>query len=232
MNQCQYSFERAGPPLTSAGAILIALHAKGENLSNLAPLLALANPGLAVYGVESNRPSRILPRSDRAWQADDIGRVWFLEHETGDIEPATFGDALAQIELFLIDTMKNEAGPGSQSPQVFFYGKGQGATIALTLLTLHPQHVFGVISLDGYLPVIPNAFDLLPRLSDHVDVSLNYGFSPSRIPDGHIQTTVEAFRQSACRLTLDDLNSGSEFPGCKIPSLLDGMRTRIRQPIS
>ena len=222
MNQCQYSFARAGPPLGSAESLLITLHAKDENLSDLAPLLALADSGLAVYGVESNRPARILPRADKAWKADDIGRIWFLEHETGNIEPATFGDALAQLELFLIDAIKNETGASDNVPRVFLYGTGQGATLALTLLTLHPDHIDGIISVDGQLPLIPGAFENRPMLSKRVRVSLNFNHSMFGIPDNRRDATIEAFRQSACRLELNYLE------GTGRPSL-DRIRILIGQ---
>jgi len=76
-------------------------------------------------------------------------RQWFLEWpgESGP-EPASFGRSLTDIEALLLDLYQ---GICRQCPPPIVFGIGQGATIALALVSLVPELLGGALLVDGRL---------------------------------------------------------------------------------
>lgn len=78
------------------------------------------------------------------------GYYWFIEHEPCQPEASTLGDALAQLELGLLEHEGQAGGAGFT-----LVGRGQGATVALLLAAGWPELVRAVVAIDGCLPELP-----------------------------------------------------------------------------
>lgn len=72
------------------------------------------------------------------------GHFWYIGPQDRP-ELSTFGDGLYQAEVLLLE----QAGAG----KVNLAGRGQGATVALTLAALWPDHVAEVAAWEGGLPL-------------------------------------------------------------------------------
>lgn len=88
------------------------------------------------------------------------GHFWYIGPQDRP-ELSTFGDGLYQAEILLLEQAEN--GP------VYLAGRGQGASIALTLAALWPDHVASVSAWQGGLPLnldrMPLEFGDLSTLS-------------------------------------------------------------------
>lgn len=78
------------------------------------------------------------------------GYYWFIEYGPCQPEASTLGDALAQLELGLLEH-EEQAGDAGFS----LVGRGQGATVALLLAAGWPELVRAVVAIDGCLPRLP-----------------------------------------------------------------------------
>ncbi len=78
-----------------------------------------------------------------------VGRRWYVTSIDGDVEPATFGDALAALEQLVIGVRET----WGEAP--LLVGEGQGGALALVLERLLPGDVASVRVRDAVLPQVP-----------------------------------------------------------------------------
>lgn len=78
-----------------------------------------------------------------------VGRRWYVTSIDGDVEPATFGDALAALEQLVLGVRET----WGDAP--LLVGEGQGGALALVLERLLPGDVAGVRVRDAELPQVP-----------------------------------------------------------------------------
>ncbi|MDQ0473945.1 hypothetical protein [Labrys wisconsinensis] len=89
--------------------------------------------------------------------ADTLGHFWFLGPYDRP-EPTTFGDGLHHLETLLVDLSF-----GAGKARSFIIGKGEGGVMALTLATIWPELLAGVVSIDGPLPQTLGSLPIEPR---------------------------------------------------------------------
>ncbi|MCD9029146.1 hypothetical protein LDO26_13150 [Luteimonas sp. BDR2-5] len=107
----------------------------------------------------SDRLRSIAVRSPRLQMigALPLGYFWFLgPFERPEL--TTFGDGLGQLETLLLELC-----PGRDTRRAWLAGQGEGGTMALTLASLWPERVAGVISIDGPLPANLDTMPVHPK---------------------------------------------------------------------
>jgi len=86
---------------------------------------------------------------------DDLGASgysWYGNQQIGLPEPASLGDSLLQLELFVYEALDRQT---VDRHLPYLLGYDQGAVVALTQSLVIPDLLAGVISICGYLPRIP-----------------------------------------------------------------------------
>lgn len=77
-----------------------------------------------------------------------VGRRWYVVDLDGEIDPATFGDALYAVEQFVLGAHEQWGAPS------LLVGEGQGGALALALGLLLPERLAGVVTRDAAMPVV------------------------------------------------------------------------------
>ena len=132
-----------------ARGTLIALHADGADLDALAELLRAAAPGwdrVLLQAPRARNPVLSSGHGPAAWGVYR-GYAWYRGDDFRRPEPASFGDALWQLE----QVVREHAAAGP----VVVAGHREGAVLALAAVALLPGLLAGVVALDGDLPTIP-----------------------------------------------------------------------------
>ncbi|MDO8209515.1 hypothetical protein [Conexibacter sp. CPCC 206217] len=78
-----------------------------------------------------------------------VGRRWYVTGLDGEVEPATFGDALYALEQLVIGAHEQWGAPP------LLVGEGQGGALALALGQLLPERLAGVVARGAALPDVP-----------------------------------------------------------------------------
>ena len=159
------AFERAGlvygvvEPAAGGGA-----GATGRAAAGRAGTRPPAAPAVVLRGVESDgerltalagalAPARTLvvpqPLRHLYLSRAHVGQRWFVTSIDGDVEPATFGDALYAVEQLTTGARERWGAPP------LLVGHGQGGVLALALAAIAPELLAGVVALDATLPVVP-----------------------------------------------------------------------------
>lgn len=81
-----------------------------------------------------------------------VGYSWYIG-ETHRPAPYSFGVGLSELELFLLDTIDRRSHEDTALP--YLLGIGQGAGMALSIATVQPELLSGVIAVDSRLPIVP-----------------------------------------------------------------------------
>lgn len=138
---------------------VVLLHDRYDDLTALDAIARELEPDHAVLAI----------RGARTQIRDQFvhGYYWFIEHEPCHPEASTLGDALAQLELGLLE---HEAQAGDAG--FALVGRGQGATVALLLATGWPELVRAVVAIDGCLPPLPAGLAPDPERADGLRVLL------------------------------------------------------------
>jgi predicted esterase len=121
----------------------IALHADGadaEPLLELARALAPDARLCAPQAPRSRNPLLASGAGDPRWGAYR-GFSWYRASDDGTIEPASFGDSLAQLEALLRE-LASPAAP-------WLLGLGRGATLAIAAARSLPELVAGAVAIAG-----------------------------------------------------------------------------------
>jgi len=128
----------------TGGPTVVLLHERYEDLTALDDVAAQLETDHAVLAV----------RGARTQIRDQFvhGYYWFIEHEPCQPEASTLGDALAQLELGLLEHEADTDGAG-----FVLVGRGQGATVALLLAVGWPELVRAVVAIDGCDPTLVQA---------------------------------------------------------------------------
>jgi predicted esterase len=130
----------AGPG--AAAGTTIALAGVGTDAERLRALAAAVAPAHRVVVPE---PPRFLYLG-----RERVGQRWYVESIDGEIEPATFGDALYALEQLVLGAAERFGG----AP--LLVGEGvQGGGLALALALLLPERLAGVVAVDARLPEVP-----------------------------------------------------------------------------
>lgn len=161
------------PSAGSAGKVLplvVFLHDRGRTAADaVARARALFGEGPDVLAPQAARPCNPF-QSDLRSVAAYTGFSWYLGADHGRPEAASFGDALAQLDLFLRESALSgrvalprnvdrsdglaAAAPFPMSREVVIAGEGQGAVLALTLSLFAPEGLRGAVAIGGGLPSI------------------------------------------------------------------------------
>lgn len=132
-------------------AVIIAIHGFAEDLSDALELVKCVSEDILAYAPGAPRP--VSPRFS-ASQPANRAKLWYFE-QNGVIEPSLFGDSLRQLEALLLDVAEEALPELPEDTPLYLLGRNQGATLALTLASLWPELVDGVLSVDGSIPQIP-----------------------------------------------------------------------------
>jgi pimeloyl-ACP methyl ester carboxylesterase len=133
-------YEVRAPAGGEIGGTTIALggtHTDEERLAALAGATALD------HRVVLPEPLRFLYLS-----RDHVGRRWYVTSIDGEIEPATFADALYAVEQLAIAAHEEWDRPP------LLIGHGQGAELALALALLVPDRLAGVAAVGAAIPQV------------------------------------------------------------------------------
>lgn len=140
---------------------LITLHDHDQHGTDVAAWGVAANPDGEVLALESYKGVFVGKRI--------VGYTWFVGPPDRP-SPIFFGDALAEIERFLLDHAERPArrtrpqpdgqpdepgGDALQPPLPFLLGVGQGAIMALAAAAAAPDLLSGVIAIGATFPVVP-----------------------------------------------------------------------------
>jgi len=143
------------------------------------------------------------------------GFTWFHALERDEIEPATFGDSLWQLERFVLDLLEAQADPC----KLVLVGMAEGATLVLAAIPYLYDRIAGVIAIDGYLPTAswwtPPAVDL------------------DGLPVWLIQTSSGECDAHVARILSDRgarVRSAATETGSACDALRDGLATWLAEP--
>jgi len=134
-------YEVRAPGVGEAGGTTIALGGTHTDEARLAELARATAPDHRVVLPE---PLRFLYLS-----RDHVGRRWYVTSIDGEIEPATFGDALYAVEQLAIAAHETWDRPP------LLIGHGQGGELALALALLMPDMLAGVAAVGATIPQVP-----------------------------------------------------------------------------
>jgi pimeloyl-ACP methyl ester carboxylesterase len=118
--------------------------ALGGTHTGEARLAALARASAPDHRVVLPEPLRFLYLS-----RDHVGRRWYVTSIDGEIEPATFADALFAVEQLAI------AAHEQWDRRPLLIGHGQGGALALALALLVPDRLAGVAAVGAAIPRVP-----------------------------------------------------------------------------
>jgi pimeloyl-ACP methyl ester carboxylesterase len=118
--------------------------ALGGTQTDPARLASLARAIAPDHRVVLPEPLRFLYLS-----RDHVGRRWYVTGLDGEIEPATFADALYAVEQLAVAAHEQWDRP----PLVI--GHGQGGELALALALLVPERLAGVAAVGAAAPRVP-----------------------------------------------------------------------------
>jgi predicted esterase len=126
--------------------LLLFLHGRGADDEQFVGLNDSLQPRYDACLVRAPVPL-VPPTGPRSSAAE---RTWYLGRCIARAEPASFGNALWELERLLRDVRDRE---GAGRPLVLV-GRDQGAVLCLTMACIAPDWLAGVIAFDGDLPVI------------------------------------------------------------------------------
>jgi len=136
------------PPRQAAddAITIVGLHDQGFDLEQLRPLEEVLGSRFRLVTPQAPRSVTAASRGP-GYEVD--GYRWYCGEDATHPDVATFGESLWQVEQFLDDVIKREAG------RVILLGHGQGAMLAATMAGIMPDRLVGVAAIAGYVPEIP-----------------------------------------------------------------------------
>ncbi len=178
-------------------APLVALHGKGGDLGQIAPLCASLDPRLRIA----------VPQAHHALAAPD-GSSWSQAEELEQPEAGSFATAVEQVEEFVRDVM---ACRRSGEFRPLLLGYEQGAILALALAVRLAETLTGVIALRGALP---EPSDPLLRGADLTGLPVLLVADPEdeRLPRETLKATLSALKERGAVVDLADVDGLSEDP--------------------
>ncbi len=123
----------------------LALHGAGGGALQLVPLCQAIRPHFDGLALQGPRPRNALA-SGAAPAGTYGGYLWFRETADGQVEPASFGDSLAQAALHL------ERAGAHHGTRALVVGLGQGALLARALVAVAPERVAAAVVLRESAP--------------------------------------------------------------------------------
>jgi predicted esterase len=148
MSRSMLVYQELPPPDEGAVATIVALHGHGGTLDDLVPLCREIHRSVRIIAPQAARP---VNAAHRTYSLENPGGYrWYFGEPGTEPEPATFGESLWSVEQFVYD-VKERIG---QSEPIILLGVDQGARVALTMATIIPDCLAGVVAIRGSLPVI------------------------------------------------------------------------------
>lgn len=190
-------------------AVIIAIHGFAEDLSDALELVKGVSEDILAYAPGAPRP--VSPRFS-ASQPANRAKLWYFE-QNGVIEPTLFGDSLRQLEGLMLDVAEEALPELPEGTPLYLLGKGQGATLALTLASLWPELVDGVLSVDGSIPQIPGWDDPGGSLAGHKVALID---STTGVTNADNQTVTSA--------KLKEYGADVRTQQCDVSTLADALR--------
>ncbi len=133
---------------TAGTPTLIALHGSGGFADQLVPLCRGVCGSATVIAPQAARPLNMANRSYTP--EEDQGYRWYFGDRGAAPEPATLGESLWNLERFVSDVRARQPAQG----RLFLVGFEQGAVVAVTMATIVPDWLAGVVAIGGHLPEI------------------------------------------------------------------------------
>jgi predicted esterase len=202
-------YRRENESLAGTGPPLIVLHgyrARSDQLLSLARSLGWPGP---IYAPEAARPAQFM-RDEPYGVTIAAGQTWYLFSAVDEIEPATFGDSLAQIELFVRDAVAAATRDQASMPATLI-GFDQGAVLALSLGVAAPELVSAVVAIHGFLPSIPALGTLIGRL-DGVKVLLINDPASRTVPVRLTEATLARLAAAGAVVASKEVQGAAELP--------------------
>ena len=141
------------PASADPAGLLVLLHGRGADEADLYPLLDLLDPERRLLGVTPRGPLRLPPG----------GAHWYVVHEIGYPDPATFSATFAQVSSWLED-LQSETGVAASRTVLGGFSQGAVMALALGLARGRPRPA-AIVAFSGFVPTVPGLeLDLgLPR---------------------------------------------------------------------
>lgn len=154
-------------------ASVILLHGRYGDHTELDDLKEVAAEERSVYSLRA-------PRTQTSGH-DIVGYYWYVGDTPCQPEASTFGDALQQVERFILDRAEENSGEG-----FVLIGRDEGAVLALVLAGVWPELVRGVGAINPCVIDVPKSWELPQRSLDGMSVLLTASDSwdegsPSRL---------------------------------------------------
>lgn len=185
-------------------SLVLAIHGHGGDCEQLAPICSNFEPGVSAVLPQAWRPLNIHGMAE----AVHPGYSWYFSFSADEPEPATFGDCLIELESLIYDLVSDGA-----RERVAIVGFEQGATLALTLAGVLPEHLSAIVAIGGCVPHIkgwsPPAQDLLglPILMV-TDETAGAGLADLT------KRSVGSLEKLGARVHIEDRTSSSKNPLC------------------
>lgn len=192
--------------------MIIALHGYEGDAGQLLPFTRSLESVGRVLAPEGPRPSVAYGRTV-------TGRSWYAMQGLALPEPTSFGDALVEVEQFLLDTLKEEEEYRGGSPPLFLLGLDQGALLSLALACIWPEVLAGVVAIAGYLPQIPG-WTPEPRPMDALPILLVNDPEYRDVPISLQHDTEQALIARGAQVTAHSV-AGSRALPASLPTLVN-----------
>lgn len=114
---------------------------------------------------------------------DIVGYYWYVGDTPCQPETSTFGDALQQVERFILDRAEENSGAGFA-----LVGRDEGAVLALVLAGIWPELVRGVGAIDPCLVHIQESWELPQSALDGISVLLAASDSLEEVSSSRLES--------------------------------------------
>lgn len=209
MPYSQLVYRDLRPTQPPARATVIVLHGNHGTLNDLLPLTSSFRSDFRVFTPEAARGVYRM--------REVVGHTWYGGWRVERPEPASFGDSLAQLERFVHD-VRDRTDEGEPLP--FLLGYDQGAVLALSLATVVPNLVAGVMAISGCLPSFADP-TLLPLPEMALPVLMITDPADPDLPIESVDRTAIQLRGRGARVTNLSLSDARDL-GSDVADALNG----------
>lgn len=178
---------------------IIALHGNHGDGADLLPLTEAISEGRRIEAPTAARG--IYDFRTR------VSSSWYGGMDPSKPDPASFGDSLAQIEMFIHDAHQRA---GADAPKPWLLGYEQGAVLALTISLIAPDLISGVMGIDGGLPQFSDP-SLLPPVQADLPILL-IGDSSRKESGPSLEKTAATLKDLGRKVDVTIYTDAGTFP--------------------